>query len=182
MLTEIFSGDFGGGLIFPAIIITAAAVIAVLFSVLFTKAFSKNEFPFLKTLFSFSSLLSVLSALFFNIAVFNIRNSEERRNTAKTAFFTWFTVFLLSVITAFVSPLFLAAELLAVSGVLFATATVNLLPLPGLLCFSVLKGIFPERLAGKMEAAEKYKVFFIVFILLIMQRSGLSSLLSSFVF
>lgn len=182
MITEIFSGNFGVGLIFPAVIIIAAAVITVLISVLFTKTFSKNEFSFVKTLFSFSSLLSVLSALFFNIAVLNIRNSEERKNTAKTAFFTWLTIFLLSIITAFVSPLFLTAELSAVSGVLFATAIVNILPLPGFLCFSVLKGILPERLAERMLSAEKYKVFFIVFILLIMLRSGLSSSLTEMFF
>ncbi len=181
---DIFSGtlSFDMTTFLSALLIVAAAFAAILLSTLIQKATDWKNISFIKNLFSIATLLSVLSALFFGTAAIKNNDGPRKKRAALSAFLSWFLIAIIGVSSMiFIYPIFPNQIILSVGAVFTSLAVINILPLPGFLCFSFFKNIFSSFLSEKMEKAEKYTVFFVFLALFLVARSGCLNIILNFV-
>lgn len=173
---NIIAGNFPDGfsVVLPVLFTALSAFAAVCLSVLIQKAFMRKSVPFAKTLFSSATLFSILSAVFFYAAAVKNNDCENRKRSALSALVTLILFAAAGFIfTAVLYPV-LKSSLLLYAGVVFSSfAAINVLPLPGFLMFSFIKNIGSESFCEQLSKIEPYKVFFIVFALVTVTRSGL---------
>lgn len=178
---DILTGNlsFDKTTLFISFMIIISSFIAVFLSILLQKAFSKNNFPFCKTLFSVASLFSVISALFFGSAAINISENQDRKAAAKATVFSWLLITALGIILILIIYPIISSSVILIPGIIFISiSAVNILPVPGFLCFSFLKYASSKDLSEKMEKIEKYKVFFIIFVFMLIERSGILNIIT----
>lgn len=181
---DIFSGtlSFDMTTFLSALLIVAAAFAAILLSTLIQKVTDWENISFIKNLFSIATLLSVLSALFFGTAAIKNNDGPRKKRAALSAFLSWFLIAIIGVSSMiFIYPIFPNQIILSVGAVFTSLAVINILPLPGFLCFSFFKNIFSSFLSEKMEKAEKYTVFFVFLALFLVARSGCLNIILNFV-
>ena len=143
----------------------------------------RENISFIKNLFSIATLLSVLSALFFGTAAIKNNDGPRKKRAALSAFLSWFLIAVIGRLhrMIFIYPIFPDQIILSVGAVFTSLAVINILPLPGFLCFSFFKNIFSSFLSEKMEKAEKYTVFFVFLALFLVARSGCLNIILNFV-
>lgn len=173
---NIIAGNFPDGFsaVLYALFTALSAFVAVCLSALIQKAFMRKSVSFSKTVFSVPTVFTVISSLFFYAAAVKNNDCENRKRSALSALVTLLLFAAAGFIfTAVLYPV-LKLSLLFYAGIVFSSvAALNVLPLPGFLMFSFIKNIASDSFCEKLSKLEKYKVFFVVFALITVTRSGL---------
>lgn len=155
----IFSGSasVNAEFILTLLYLTAISAAAVALSALFSEK-----------KFSLSSVFAVLSLVVFGATPI----SQKGKSKAAPALLWLIYAATAFVLCGIVFPLTSSSLALTAGALFFGISAVNVLPLPGFLCFSFLKNVLPEKFTPRLEEAERFSAVFIIFVLILFARSG----------